>query len=94
MAVIADHNERMKALVGQEYAIGTFNRYKVLERHTMAFLKCNYNTTDFDISRIDFAFIADYEFYLRSVRKMSNNAVVKHMKMFRKIVNICLGMAG
>lgn len=91
MTVIADHNERMKALVGQEYAIGTFNRYKVLERHTAAFLKGNYSTTDFDISRIDFAFIADYEFYLRSVRKMGNNAVVKHMKMFRKIINICLG---
>jgi hypothetical protein len=68
-----------------------FNRYKVLERHTLAFLKGNFNTSDFDISRIDFAFIADYEFYLRSVRKMGNNAVVKHMKMFRKIVNICLG---
>ncbi|MCF2497662.1 MULTISPECIES: site-specific integrase [Dyadobacter] len=91
MTVIADHNERMKALVGQEYAIGTFNRYKVLERHTLAFLNVTFNTTDFDISRIDFAFIADYEFYLRSVRKMGNNAVVKHMKMFRKIVNICLG---
>ncbi|MCF0069366.1 site-specific integrase [Dyadobacter sp. CY261] len=91
MTVIADHNERMKALIGQEYAIGTFNRYKVLERHTLAFLKENFNTIDFDISRIDFAFIADYEFYLRSVRKMGNNAVVKHMKMFRKIVNICLG---
>lgn len=47
--------------------------------------------TDFDIRRIDFAFIEDYEFYLRSVRKMGNNAVVKHMKMFRKIVNIYLG---
>jgi site-specific recombinase XerD len=91
MAVIADHNERMKALVGQEYAIGTLNRYKVLERHTLAFLKGNFNTSEFDISRIDFAFIADYEFYLRSVRKMGNNAVVKHLKMFRKIVNICLG---
>ena len=91
MAVIADHNERTKALVGEEYAIGMFNRYKVLERHTLGFLKDHYNTSDFDISRIDFAFIADYEFYLRSVRKMGNNAVVKHMKMFRKIVNICLG---
>ncbi|WP_229213772.1 site-specific integrase [Dyadobacter psychrotolerans] len=81
----------MKVLVGQEYAIGTFNRYKVLERHTVAFLQCNYSTTDYDISRIDFAFIANYELYLRSVPKMGNNAVVKHMKMFRKIVNICWG---
>ncbi|SEJ60956.1 Site-specific recombinase XerD [Dyadobacter sp. SG02] len=91
MAVIVEHNRRMHSLVGQEYAIGTFKRYEVLRRHTESFLKANFNTTDFDISRIDFAFIADYEFHLRSIRKMGNNAVVKHMKMFRKIVNICLG---
>lgn len=54
-------------------------------------LKHNYNVTDTDISQIDFAFIADYDFYLRSVRNIGNNAVVKHKKMFRKIVNICLG---
>ncbi|WP_229248835.1 site-specific integrase [Dyadobacter sandarakinus] len=91
MAVVVEHNRRLHSLIGQEYAIGTFKRYEVLRRHTESFLKANYNVTDFDIRRIDFAFIADYEFYLRSVRKMGNNAVVKHMKMFRKIVNICLG---
>jgi site-specific recombinase XerD len=35
-------------------------------------------------------FVADYEFHLRRVRKMGNNATVKHLKMFRKIINICI----
>nr|WP_295924349.1 site-specific integrase [uncultured Dyadobacter sp.] len=91
MSIIIEHNRRLHSLIGQEYAIGTFKRYEVLRRHTENFLKANYNVKDFDISRIDFGFVADYEFHLRSVRKMGNNAVVKHMKMFRKIVNICLG---
>ena len=65
-------------------------RYLVLERHTVAFLRENFGASDFDIRKIDFAFVTDYEFYLRSVRKMGNNAAVKHMKMFRKILNICL----
>lgn len=56
----------------------------------MAFLTDRYKALDFDIKKIDFAFVTDYEFYLRIVRKMGNNAVVKHMKMFRKILNICL----
>ncbi|WP_229208688.1 phage integrase SAM-like domain-containing protein [Dyadobacter luticola] len=94
MEVIADHNERMKALVGQEYAIGTINRYKVLERHTLAFLKGHFNTSDFDIGRIDFAFIADYDFHLRSVRKMGNNAVVKHMRCFAKSSTSAWATAG
>lgn len=86
--IIKDHNKRMAALVGSEYAVGTLNRYKVLERHTLAFLKIKFGTSDFDIKKIDFAFVTDYEFYLRAVRKMGNNSAVKHMKMFKKILNI------
>ncbi len=85
MAVFADHIERMMALVGQEWAFGTFNRYKEHEHHSTAFLKVRFKTTDFDISRMNFAFIADHEFYLSSIRKMGNNAVVKHRKMFHQI---------
>jgi len=80
----------MEALVGTEYAAGTLKRYKVLERHTIAFLNDRFKASDFDIKKIDYAFVIDYEFYLRTVRQMGNNAVVKHMKMFRKILNICL----
>jgi site-specific recombinase XerD len=90
MGIISDHNERMKELVGDEYAIGTHKRFKVVYSHTLEFLKARFNATDYDIRRIDFAFVTDYEFHLRRVRKMGNNATVKHMKMFRKITNICL----
>jgi len=90
LGIIKNHNQRMEALVGAEYAAGKLKRYKVLKRHTMAFLKDRFKATDFDIKKIDFAFVTDYDFYLRTVRKMGNNAVVKHMKMFRKILNICL----
>ncbi|WP_254560979.1 site-specific integrase [Dyadobacter diqingensis] len=95
LGIIKEHNQCMEALVGTEYAAGTLKRYQVLERHTVAFLKDRYKASDFDIKKfdikkIDFAFVADYELYLRTVREMGNNASVKHMKMFRKILNICL----
>jgi site-specific recombinase XerD len=45
---------------------------------------------DIDINRIDYAFIADYEFYLRSVRNCANNTTVKYIKNFHKIIKICL----
>jgi site-specific recombinase XerD len=90
IGIITDHNERMKTLVGEEYAPGTYKRFKVLHHHTVEFLKAKYMVSDYDIRKIDFAFVTDYEFHLRSVRKMGNNTTVKHMKMFRKIINICL----
>lgn len=45
---------------------------------------------DIDIVDIDHAFITDYEFWLRSVRKCANNAAVKYIKNFKKIVRICM----
>lgn len=73
MGIISDHNHRMKELIGSEYAPGTYKRFKVVQGHTLEFLKVWFNTTDYDILRIDFAFIADYEFHLRRVRQMGKN---------------------
>jgi len=89
LEVINDHNNRLKALVGQE-SQGTLKCYKVLKNHTAEFLKVQFGALHYDIQKIDVAFVTDYEFHLKSCHKMGNNAAVKHMKMFRKIINICL----
>jgi site-specific recombinase XerD len=88
--IFQDHNNKIKELVGKEYAPGTLQRYKTSPSHTVDFLKWKYNVDDIDINRIDYAFIADYEFYLRSVRNCANNTTVKYIKNFHKIIKICL----
>jgi len=59
MGIISDYNERMKELIG----IGTHKRFKVAYSHTLEFLRARFNATDYDIRRIDFAFVTDYEFH-------------------------------
>ncbi|MGG7035762.1 MAG: site-specific integrase [Flavobacterium sp.] len=88
--IFEDHNNRIKELLGKEYAPGTLERYKTSLSHTKDFLLWKFNLTDIDINKIDNAFIADYEFYLRSVRNCSNNTAVKYIKNFHKIIKICL----
>lgn len=88
--IFQDHNNRIKELVGKEYAPGTLERYKTSLSHTIDFLKWKYNCSDIDITRIDHSFITDYEFYLRSVRNCANNTAVKYIKNFHKVVKICL----
>ena len=53
-------------------------------------MQWKYQVSDIDIRQIDLAFITEYEFYLRSVRKCSNNTAVKYIKNFGKIIRICL----
>lgn len=88
--IFQDHNNKIKALIGKEYAPGTLERYETSLKHTKDFLLWKYNVSDFDILKIDHAFITDYEFYLRTVRNCANNTAVKYIKNFNKIIKICL----
>jgi site-specific recombinase XerD len=88
--IFQDHNNKIKSLVGQEYAAGTLERYETSLKHTKEFLQWKYSVSDFDINEIDHAFITDYEYFLRSVRKCANNTAVKYIKNFKKIIRICL----
>ncbi|UKJ09177.1 site-specific integrase [Solitalea lacus] len=88
--IFEEHNQRMEALLGQEYSAGTLERYKTSLKHTTDFLNWKFNLRDIDIRKIDHHFITEYEFYLRSIRKCSNNTAVKYIKNFGKIIRICL----
>ena len=88
--IFQDHNNKIKELVGKEYAPGTLERYKTSLSHTVEFLQWKYKVSDIEITKIDHAFITDYEFWLRSVRNCANNTAVKYIKNFSKIIKICL----
>ncbi|MFZ4671265.1 MAG: site-specific integrase [Flavobacterium sp.] len=88
--IFKEHNSKIKELLGIEYAPGTLERYETSLKHTSNFLFWKYNITDINIDKIDHAFITDYEFYLRTVRKCANNTAVKYIKNFNKIIKLCL----
>ena len=88
--IFKDHNKKVEALIGKEYAKGTLCRYQTSLKHTIDFLKWKYNLSDIDIKKVDHAFLMEYEFYLRSERKCANNSAVKYIKNFGKIIRICI----
>lgn len=70
IAIFEDHNKKVAALVGNEYAAGTLSRYETLLRHTQNFMEWKYRLSDIDIKAIDHDFISNYEFYLRAERSV------------------------
>jgi site-specific recombinase XerD len=91
LAVFEDHNTKMNSLVGQEFEKSTLQRYETCLMHCKDFLQCRYNISDIPVTKINFAFLNDFEYYLRSVRKCGNNSAIKYIKNLGKIVRICLG---
>jgi len=90
LEVFQYHNDQMAKLVNQEYAPGTLDRYKTSYKHTQAFLKWKYKIADVDIDKLNYEFISEYEFWLKSVRKCGHNTTMKYLANFKKIVLRCL----
>jgi integrase len=91
VAVFEDHNQKMKSLVGQEFEKSTLQRYETCLMHVKEFMQWQYHISDLPITKINFTFLNDFEYYLRKVRKCANNSAIKYIKNLGKIVRICLG---
>jgi site-specific recombinase XerD len=81
------HNDQMLALVEkEEYAIGTHERYKISKNHVKEFMLYKYGVEDMEFYELNFEFVKDYEFYLKTVKNISNNTALKYITNFKKIV--------
>lgn len=90
LGIFKKHNENMFALIGKDYAKGTFERYETSLEHTRTFIKYKYGTDDIDIKKLNFDFISGYEFWLKTVRNCNHNTTMKYLANFRKIINSCI----
>ncbi len=90
LEVFQEHNDQLKALIGKEFSAATLERYRTSYDHTLSFIQWKYSLTDLDIKKLDFEFVSEYEFWLKSVRKCNHNTSIKYISNFRKIVNRCI----
>jgi site-specific recombinase XerD len=88
--IYQNHNDKIEELIGNGYAYGTLERFKISLKHLQEFIQWKFNVYDLSITKIDFAFVTEFEFYLRSIKKCNNNTAVKYVRNFRKIIKICM----
>lgn len=90
MDVFTEHNIQIEALVGKDFAPGTFIRYKTSFDHTRSFIQWKYKKDDIPIKKLDYDFISDYSFWLKTVRGCSHNTTLKYLANFKKVVLTCV----
>lgn len=88
--VFSEHNLQVKALVGKDYAWGTYDLFNRTFTHTKAFIKWKYRTDDLDVRKLDYEFISQYSYYLKSVKDCQHNTTMKYLTYFKKIVLLCV----
>lgn len=90
LVVFEEHNARMANLVGREYAFRTLQRFKTTLTHTASFISWKFKMADIDIRDLDYAFINNFAFWLKSEQKCSHNSAMKYLSNFKKIVSHCV----
>lgn len=86
--IFKNHNDKIAALVGKDFAPGTIERYCTAKKHVEAYIKKEYKVADIPIKKVDHAFIDGFEYYLKTERDCAHNTAVKYITNFKKIVRI------
>lgn len=90
LEIFQEHNEKLEALVGKDFAAGTLVRYKTSLDHTRSFIHWKFGKEDIEINQLNYEFISDYEFWFKTVRNCNHNTTVKYLSNFKKIVLYCV----
>ena len=84
------HNDRMKALVGIDFASGTYKRYKITASKIAAFLQFQYHKSDICINDLDHSFVTNLEFYLKTHDELESNTAMKYIRNLKRVINIAI----
>jgi len=89
LKIFDEHNDKMDTLIEKkEYASGTLTHFKTTRRHLKDFILWKYKKEDFEINKIDYSFISDFEYYLKK-EVCAHNTAMKYLGDFKKIVLDC-----
>ncbi|MFA6924393.1 MAG: site-specific integrase [Bacteroidales bacterium] len=90
LEIFKEHNEKCKGLADIDFSPATVERYITCYKHIEDFIKLKYKRNDLSLNEITPMFIADFEYYMKTVRSCCNNTTIKYIKNFKKIIRIAL----
>ncbi|RZK60720.1 MAG: site-specific integrase [Pedobacter sp.] len=90
LEVFQEHNDKLEALIGKGFTKGTLTKYNTTKKHLKAFMRARFRISDIEIKKIEYHFITEFDFYLRSTCSCANNSAIKHLKNLGKILRECL----
>jgi len=85
-----EHNDRFAKLVGKDYTASTLQRYETCYKHVRDFIRYKYDKEDIPLQKLDFVFLNDFEFYLKTIRNNGHNSAIQYIKNFKKIVHLAI----
>jgi len=90
LEIFRDHNKQMESLIGKGFGANTLKTFKSSLKHVQEFIEWKFTRTDYELRKVDYNFIKDYDFYLRTEKKCIPISADKYVKHLKKIILLCL----
>ena len=79
-----------KALVGKTLSEATYKKLRIVRDHILEFMKKECNLTDIPLKEVDHRFICNFELFMLTTRKCSENTTAKYMQFFKHVVIVAM----
>lgn len=88
--VFQEHNDKCRELIGIDYAKVTISRFNTCLKYMKEMTLKKYHTKDIPLKEVNHAFIQDYIHFLKTEKGLSENTLIRYMKVIKKITNMAL----
>ena len=85
-----EHNDKCRELIGKDYAKVTISRFDTCLKYMKEMALKQYHLKDIPLKEVNHAFIQDYIHFLKVEKNLSENTLIRYMKVIKKITNMAL----
>ncbi len=88
--VFQEHNDKCRELIGKDYAKVTISRFDTCLKYMKEMTLKQYHIEDIPLKKLNHAFIQDYIHFLKVEKNLSENTLIRYLKVIKKITNMSL----
>ncbi|MDH6306703.1 site-specific recombinase XerD [Parabacteroides sp. PF5-5] len=88
--VFQEHNDKCRELIGKDYAKVTISRFDTCLKYFKEMVLNQYRVKDIPLREVNHALIQDYIHFLKVEKNLSENTLIRYMKVIKKITNMAL----
>lgn len=90
LEVFKEHNEKCRELIGIDFAKVTVSRFDTCLRYLKEMILKEYKVKDLPLREVNHAFIEAYIHFLKVEKNLSENTVIRYMKVIKKLINMSI----
>lgn len=84
------HNSQLEKVVGIDVVRPTYTKFLTIRTKLAEFIKFQYKKTDVFLQELNYQFLTNFEFYLKTEENIQHNTTMKYIQNFKKIIYIAI----